>query len=359
MSDLQTRPGLQWCGGTNDATERECLEAIAGRPVSLTTRLTPSPGNPRQGLAVERFLPSKERRMVGAWCFVDRFGPTDISGTEGMMVGPHPHTGLQTVTWLFEGAVQHRDSLGNDQQIRPGQLNLMTSGEGISHSEETPSEAPTGLHGLQLWVALPDVARRNAPAFEHHDKVPCLKLPGLEASVLIGDLGGVGSQATTFSPIVGAIVNVTPGAGHDAAAWLPLRTRHEYAVLPVRGDLTLDGHELHDTHLYYLGQHRSGVDLTSDGGATFLLIGGEPFTEELVMWWNFVARTHEEIVSARTLWNAQAPRFGVVKGSKAARLTAPTMPATVLRPHRPRARVVEAPGPTDPPVDAPGGTQDG
>ncbi|MFV0458399.1 MAG: pirin family protein [Actinomycetales bacterium] len=334
MSDLQQRPALTPCGGSNEHPERECFEVIDGRPVALTTRLTPTKENPRQGLPVERFLPAKQRRMVGAWCFVDRFGPVDISDTEGMMVGPHPHTGLQTVTWLFEGSVQHRDSLANDVVIEPGQLNLMTAGQGISHSEESPTERPAGLHGIQLWIALPDHDRDQEPAFEHFESLPCLKLPGIRATVLVGELGGVSSPARVWSKLVGAVVTVTEGAGQGANAWLPLRTRFEYAVLPIDGEVEVDGQPLSPEHLYYLGLHRDGVDLTSQRGARFLLLGGEPFGEELVMWWNFVARNHDEIVTARALWNAHAPLFGRVSGSVAERITAPVMPAGVLRPQQ-------------------------
>ncbi len=332
MSDLQQRPGLVVCGAGHDDLKKQCLEKIPGVPVQLTTRITPSAENPRQGLPVERFLPGKQRRMVGAWCFVDRFGPTDLSATEGMMVGPHPHTGLQTVTWLFEGTVKHRDSLGNDQLISPGQLNVMTSGVGIAHSEETPPEAPALLHGVQLWVALPDHDRNVAPSFEHYEKLPALKLPGIQAAVLLGNLGGVTSPGTTYSKLVGAAVTVTAGAGHEANSWLPLHTRYEYAVLPIDGDVLLDDHPLSTEYLYYLGKGRDGVDLVSARGGRFLLLGGEPFAEEVVMWWNFVARSHDEIVSARALWNAHAPRFGKVVGGVAPRITAPAMPTTALRP---------------------------
>jgi quercetin 2,3-dioxygenase len=137
---------------------------------------------------VRRLLPHKQRRMIGAWCFVDHFGPDDVSGRPGMQVPPHPHTGLQTVTWLVEGVIEHRDSLGSHQLIAPGQLNLMTSGHGIAHSEYTPPEHPPGMHGLQLWVALPEDARHGPPRFEHHREMPVRRLGDATVTVVIGEL---------------------------------------------------------------------------------------------------------------------------------------------------------------------------
>ena len=333
MSDLQIRPTVQDCGGTNDRTDVRAFERLPGRAVSLTNRLAPSASNPREGLTVERFLPTRGRRMVGAWCFVDRYGPHDVTTGEGMMIGPHPHTGLQTVTWLLDGEVVHRDSVGSLQTIVPGELNLMTAGRGISHAEESPLERPRLLHGLQLWVALPEVDRRAEPAFEHHAKLPHLELPGINATVLMGTLAGVTSPATTHTPLVGALLDVEGGGRADGAApaWLPLKRSFEYGLLVIDGDLSVEDEPADRDELIYLGNGRDGLDLSSQGGCRVLLIGGVPFSEEIVMWWNYIGRSNDEIVAARALWNASAPQFGVVTGARAPRVPAPPMPASTLR----------------------------
>src|SRR5690349_10773592 len=180
-------------------------------------------------MAVVRTLPTKDRRMVGAWCFVDHFGPETVSDG-GMRVPPHPHTGLQTVTWLFDGEVRHTDSLGSDQLVRGGQLNLMTAGRGVAHAEETPSGAGATLHGLQLWVALPEATRHGEPDFEHHASLPRLEPGrGVEVTVLLGELGGERSTARADTPIVGAELVV------DGQATIDLRPDFEHALVVVDG----------------------------------------------------------------------------------------------------------------------------
>jgi redox-sensitive bicupin YhaK (pirin superfamily) len=256
--------------------------------------------------------------MVGAWCFVDHFGPSD---GDGMNVAPHPHTGLQTVTWLVEGAVLHRDSLANTQLIRPGQLNLMTAGRAIAHAEVSP--APGRLHGVQLWVALPDGARGVEPRFEHHADLPTVRDGAAQVRVLTGELAGVVSPARAYSPLVGAEVTV---AGEVT---LPLRADFEYAVLPLTGPVEVDGSELPVGPLLYLGRGRS--DLRLAGTASLLLLGGEPFTERIVMWWNFIGRSHDEIVADREDWMA-GRRFSPVVGYDGDPLPAPPLPTTPLLP---------------------------
>lgn len=319
------------CGADHDPAHTLAFDRLEGRQVHLTTRLAPTQAAPRQGLAVRRYLPTTGRRMVGAWCFLDHFGPADVSAGEGMLVGPHPHLGLQTVTWLLEGEVLHIDSLGSRQPIVPGQLNLMTAGSGISHAEESPAQRPPRLHGLQLWVALPERARHQHPAFEHHEQLPVLKLPGMTAQVLMGHLAGVTSPATAHTPLVGAVVEVEPGAGRDASAWLPLKRPFEYAVLLVDGEMTLDDEPLAPDQLVYLGHGREGMEVRSGPGGRFLLLGGLPFDEQIVIWWNLIGREHDEIVSARAMWNAHAPRFGTVQGATGQRIQAPPMPTGQLR----------------------------
>ncbi|BFU44316.1 pirin family protein [Krasilnikovia sp. MM14-A1004] len=303
--------------------EPGAVELLAGVPVAL--------GGPR-AMAVTRTLPHRDRRMVGAWCFIDAYGPDDLSaGAPGMRVAPHPHIGLQTVSWLVAGEILHRDSLGDVQEIRPGQLNLMTAGRGIAHSEQTPARHSGVLHGVQLWVALPDRDRATAPAFAHHADLPVVADGGLRAVVLMGDLAGAASPAACHTPLVGAELTLAAGS----VGRLPLRPDFEYAVLSLDGVATVAGAALKPGPLLYLGTGRTEVALTAgDGAARLLLLGGEPFDESLVMWWNFVARDHEEIVEARQRWADGG--FGAVHGYDGEPLPAPPMPITRLVP---RARI--------------------
>jgi hypothetical protein len=285
---------------------------------------------------VRRVLPNKTRRMIGAWCFLDHYGPDDIKATGGMWVPPHPHTGLQTVTWLFEGLGRHTDSLGSDQLIRPGQLNVMTAGHGICHAEVSPEDAPPRLHGVQLWVCLPDDVRDGAPAdFTHLADLPTYTEGGVTLRVLVGDLAGERSAAPAFSPLVGAEVRLQPGA----QAMLPLDPGFEHGVLSVQGEVFVDGVGLPANQMAYLGGGRDGLDLRApEAGeeSVLMLLGGAPFEEEIVMWWNFIGRSHEEVVSQRDDWNGDGvswtpPRYGEVAGFDGDRLLAPPMPNVRLR----------------------------
>jgi redox-sensitive bicupin YhaK (pirin superfamily) len=311
MSNLELTPREDVSSGPAGPVPEPTHEVLLGREVVL--------GGIR-GLAVSRTLPHKHRRMVGAWCFVDHF--RDDAGP-GLRVGPHPHLALQTVTWLLAGEVHHRDSLGSSQLIRPGQLNLMTAGRGISHSEESPAKRSPLLHGIQLWVALPDRDRATGPAFEHHAQLPVLTQAGLRATVLVGTLGGVTSPATVYSPLVGAELAV------DGPARLALNPGFEYAVLAVDGAVEVDRTAVEPGALLYLGAARAELDLGGSGRA--LLLGGEPFAEEIVMWWNFIARSHEEIVRARSDW-AAGRSFGEVRGYDGPRIPAPDLPGVPLKP---------------------------
>jgi redox-sensitive bicupin YhaK (pirin superfamily) len=285
---------------------------------------------------VRRLVPNKTRRMIGAWCFLDHYGPDDIKRTGGMWVPPHPHTGLQTVTWLFEGLGLHTDSLGSRQLIRPGQLNVMTAGHGIAHAEVSPAEAPTYLHGVQLWTCLPDHLRDSAPAsFVHLPELPGYAEPGASVTVFMGSLAGTSSEAPTYSPLVGAELTLQPGA----TLRVPLDSEFEYGVLTVAGSTTVAGIEIPRNQMSYLGLGRADLELTAgaDEPAVALLLGGAPFEEQIVMWWNFVARSHEEIVQMREDWNGAGldfapPRFGVVADFAGDRLLAPPLPNTRLKP---------------------------
>ncbi|MET7752931.1 pirin family protein [Micromonospora sp. NPDC005367] len=275
---------------------------------------------------VRRLLPQRQRRMVGAWCFVDHFGPDDVAERPGMEVPPHPHTGLQTVTWLLDGEILHRDSLGSVQPIRPGQLNVMTSGHGIAHSERSPSTHPPVMHGVQLWVALPDSARAGAPDFAHHADLPRWRDGGLDATLLVGEIAGERSPAVVHTPLVGAQLELT-GA---APTVMPLRPDFEYGLLAMSGAAEVDGVSFEPGALLYLGVGRNQLMLRGMPGSQLLLLGGVPFDEPLVMWWNFVGRSHEEVAAAREDWMA-GRRFGVVADDPAPPLPAPALPTTRLK----------------------------
>jgi quercetin 2,3-dioxygenase len=286
--------------------------------------------NARVGdITVRRMLPLRLRRSIGAWCFIDHYGPMDVDGVTGMNVPPHPHIGLQTVTWLLSGNVLHRDSLGSEQLIRPGQLNLMTSGRGIAHAEESPAEHDPTLHGVQLWVALPDASRQVDPAFEHHAELPVTSLGGFMITVLTGELAGAPSPATTFSPIVGAELSAE---GAAASCLLPLRPDYEHAMFVVSGQASANGVRLQPGHLLYSPAGRHELAVSAPPGSALILLGGEPLGEPLLMWWNFVARTPEEIAAATAAW--RAGEFGPVGGYQGDPLPAPPLDVALLK--RPR-----------------------
>lgn len=305
MSNLAPSPTAEAATGAPAA--RPVVEALPGRLTDLL------------GLPIRRLLPRSQRRLVGPWCFLDSYGPLTFAGGKPMDVAPHPHIGLQTVSWLLDGEVVHHDSLGLTGAAAPGVLNLMTAGRGIAHAEETPPRNIGRLRGLQLWVALPEASRDTAPAFEQHRGLPVVDLPGGRATVLMGGLGGVGSPARAFSPLVGA--DVAGEAGGRLV--LPLDPDFEHALVPLRGDGQLDGQQLAVDTLYYLGSGRRELVLRSGPDpARLLLLGGAPFGETILMWWNFVARTTEEIVAAREDWQA-GRRFGEVAAYEGRRIDAP------------------------------------
>jgi redox-sensitive bicupin YhaK (pirin superfamily) len=291
-----------------------------------------------RAMSVKRSLPQRELPMVGAWCFLDRFGPQEAR----MRVEPHPHIGLQTVTWPFVGEIRHRDAVGSDVVLRPGQLNLMTSGAGISHSEYSVGDGPVPLDALQLWVALPETRRHGAQEFERHEQLPSLVVPAVsgpdgEAVVVLGELAGVRSPATVHTPIVGAEVRIPA----DARLRVPLDPAWEHALAGVFGAAVVHSDEspiaLDGDHLLYLGIGRESIEIESPEGAVLFLLGGEPFEADIVMWWNFVGRTHDEIADARAEWEASASRFGHVTGHGDERVPAPRLPGVRLTPRRRRA----------------------
>jgi redox-sensitive bicupin YhaK (pirin superfamily) len=277
-----------------------------------------------EGTAVRRLLPTRGRRLVGPWCFLDHYGPGPVQGP-GMALGPHPHIGLQTVSWLIEGEVLHRDSLGSEQLIRPGQLNLMTSASGIAHSEETPSVHGPRLHGVQLWVALPDAARHGAASFEHIPELPQEGFDALRARVLMGSLGGVRSPAKTFSPMLGAEL----AGDRDGVSRIPLDPAFEHAVALVEGRAAVGEMPVEIGVIYTLPPGETSLELRMEQGARVMLLGGAPFPEPILMWWNFVARTPEEMLAARSDWEAGS-RFGAVADALP-RIPAPPLDPSMLR----------------------------
>lgn len=281
------------------------------------------------GTEVRRLLPQRALRTIGAWCFLDHYGPDEVSRGSGMQVPPHPHVGLQTLTWLFQGLVLHRDSLGSRQLIRPGELNLMTAGRGVTHSEESAAGRPPVLHGLQLWIALPEGQRHGEPRFAHHASLPVVRDGSASVTVVIGEYRGQRSPAEVFSPVAGYEVTV-PG-GDDFP--LPVREDFEHGVVAVDGSALVAGALIAPGLLAHLPAGRSAIQLSPASGrraARFFVVGGVPFAEPLLMWWNFVARTGEEIIRAREDW--VAGRFGEVHGYPGAPLTAPSLPPVPLKP---------------------------
>lgn len=291
-------------------------QIVVPRDVVLTTRTN---------IAVRRSVPHRDLRRIGAWIFVDHFGPT--TQTDGMVVAAHPHTGLQTVTWLFEGRVEHRDSIGSVQVIEPGQVNLMTAGHGIAHSELSV-RTDGSLHAVQLWLALPDTERDRAPMFEHCAELPVFHRDGATVTVFAGSLLGTTSPATMFTDSFGAEVLVPAGS----SITIPIDSAHEIGVLVVEGEAVVNGSTAALTELAFLEPGHDSLTITAIGDTRLVVLGGTPFTERLVMWWNFVARSHSEIKSMRADWEAADNRFPVFVDDIGGRIPAPELPNVTLSP---------------------------
>jgi redox-sensitive bicupin YhaK (pirin superfamily) len=296
----------------------------------LTPREVPLGG--LRAMTVRRTLPLRDRSLIGGGCFLDHYGPDEVTESGGMLVTPHPHTGLQTVSWLFSGEIDHVDSAGNAATIRPGELNLMTAGRGISHSEvSTPGT--TMLHGAQLWVALPSADRFVEPGFEHYAP-PAVSGHRWEARVFLGSLFGSSSPVSTYSRLVGAELVLAP----SARLVVPLAAAYEHGLLLDTGDLVVDATPVKQSELAYVEPGAASLTLTSRGGARLLLLGGEPLGEQIVMWWNFIGRSDEEIRAFRENWQAQLTDDGVVDGvfgvvaGGLPPIPAPTLPNIRLKP---------------------------
>ncbi len=288
----------------------------------------PSHASSVGGLPITRALPTARRRMVGAWCFADHAGPADLPPEKRMKVGPHPHTGLQTFSWMIEGEILHRDSLGSVQMLRPGQVNLMTAGRGISHSEESQTER---LHLAQLWIALPDATRQCPPAFEHFATLPQLNLGCFSATVLAGVYGDVRSPVPTHTPLLGMDI-ASQGA---AVTPLALDPTFEHGLMVLEGAIELrlagEAFALAPGELLYLAPGLEDAELRCGANARLLLLGGPPFPESILLWWNFVGRSGEEVARYALDWNAERGDFGRVEGFDGPRLVAPDASGLRLR----------------------------
>lgn len=276
---------------------------------------------------VRRVLPSRARRMVGPFIFVDEMGPARFDIGKGIDVRPHPHINLATVTWLFEGAIDHRDSIGTFATIRPGQVNLMTAGRGIVHSERTPASeraAGTSLFGMQTWLALPDGREEIDPAFEARRDLPSVSGGGVEAQVIMGSLWGETASTTTYAATIYAEIRLSPGGTIpiDAEA-------DERAIIVAEGDASLDGQPLEPYVLYILAP---GVAMTlrSASGARAMLLGGEAFSTPRHAWWNFVSSSRERINQAKADW--REGHFPKVPGDEEEFIPLPEIPLTTTEP---------------------------
>lgn len=324
MSNVDARP---------EVVSGESSTSPSG-PGVLRPRTVPL-GGPR-GQRVRRTLPQRERSLIGAWCFVDHYGPDDVTATGGMALPGHPHTGLQTVSWLFAGEIEHLDTIGSKALVHAGEMNLMTAGRGIAHSEFTTANT-TVLHGVQLWVALPDRDRFTEPRFEHHVPTP-FAVGDATLRVFLGSLMGSTSPVGTSTPLLGAEVTVPAGS----TLRLDVDPTFEHGVLVDTGAMRVADVTAVDAELLYLPPGAGELTIQAgDRPVRALLLGGQPLGERIIMWWNFVGRTHQEIVRFRSEWQQQAAGghaedgpYGRFPERWATVLPAPVMPNGQLRPRR-------------------------
>ncbi len=274
------------------------------------------------GIPIARNLPTRGRRQIGAWCFLDHIGPVDFEASEnGLRVGPHPHIGLQTFTWMIEGELLHRDSLGTAQPIRPGEVNLMTSGSGISHTEESLFGNRT-LHAAQLWIALPEKQRNTTPRFDHYSSLPHWQAQGASWTLLTGRYGSRAADTLQFSPLVGLDIDCEQRQTIE----LELEPSFEYGVQPLTGGCEINGERVEANELAYVGANLSSLTIDCDPNTRMLVIGGEPLDKDVVMWWNYVGYHQQEIVQAERDWEARSPRFGDIPQWQGERLQGPPSP---------------------------------
>jgi len=340
------RTGGRFTQGLSDG-----VQPTAGEDGGVVEVLEPRDvplGGPR-AMTVRRSLPQRARSLVGAWCFVDCYGPDDVSRTGGMDVPRHPHTGLATVSWLFEGRIDHTDSAGHRAVVRPGEVHLMNAGTGITHSEYSTQDT-TVLHGAQLWYALPEAHRFSTPDLHSHRPDP-VSGEGWTARVFLGELLGRRSPVPTFIPLTGVEVRMEPGAVLE----LDVPADHEHGVLAAGGTVHLQGVPIRSAHLGVVESGATRLTLRAgDEPVIALLLGGVPLGEQIVMWWNFVGRSHEEIVAWRAAYQQQmgfeapaseaeqgtaadavqgpTPRFGPFPPDPKPPIPAPTLPNTRMKP---------------------------
>ena len=321
MSNLDARPEVVPCESS----------AARATPEVLEPRLVPL-GGPR-AKPVRRTLPQRARSLIGAWCFVDHYGPNEISEAAAMNLPGHPHTGLQTVSWLFSGLLEHLDTIGTKSLIRAGEMNLMTAGRGIAHSEFTTPETKV-LHGVQLWVALPERDRFTEPRFEYFAPEP-ITVGQAKLTVFLGSLMGSASPVVTSTPLLGAELNIPAGTTLE----LDVDPAFEHGILVDAGEIRVAGSTATDAQLLYVPLGATSLTIeTGDRPVRAVLLGGEPLNERIIMWWNFIGRTHEEIVRFRTEWQAQAATdheegpYGTFPEAWLTVLPAPVMPNGQLKP---------------------------
>ena len=281
-----------------------------------------------QGTVIKRALPSRHKRMIGAWCFLDHAGPVHFPQGDGLDVGPHPHIGLQTFTWMIDGTMMHTDSLGTHQLIQPKQVNLMTAGYGISHTEVAP-ESETQMHAAQLWIALPDDKINMAPQFDHYPELPVVTQDGIELTVLVGEFLQTKSPVKVHSELLGVDLR----SSESQSTILPLNPKFEYGFMALEGTASVNGHELNEDNMVVLEPGLTQVKIDLHAGGRVLLLGGEPFESPILLWWNFVGRTQEELNIAREQWINQDERFGSIPDYDGPRLEAPAFPDK-MRPSR-------------------------
>lgn len=273
-----------------------------------------------ENMLIRRLLPHRQRRMIGAWCFFDHAGPADVSQGPGVRVGPHPHTGLQTFSWMVDGEILHRDSLGYEQLLQKGQVNLMTAGRGIAHSEESPAQRSDVLQLAQFWIALPQDKRFIEPAFEHYPELPRLTHQNALLTVLVGEFMVQRSPVVVYSDLVGVDITTTQATQLD----LPLNPSFEYGLAVLTGHAQADGQDLTPGSLLYFSPGQSHLTLNITEASQIILIGGAPFNENIFLYWNFVERNKAEVLESIRLWH-ETDHFGVVKNYDGPPLAAPKL----------------------------------
>lgn len=274
-----------------------------------------------KGTIIKRALPSRHKRLIGAWCFLDHAGPVVFPQGDGLDVGPHPHIGLQTFTWMIEGTMMHTDSVGSKQLIRPKQVNLMTAGRGISHTEVAPDDE-THMHAAQLWIALPDDKLNIDPRFDHYPELPVVQKDGIEYTVLVGEFLNTTSPVQVYTPLLG----VDLSAKETVTTRLKLNPAFEYGFMALEGTAIINGHELDEDNLVVLEPGLTEIEIQVHKDSRLLLLGGEPFESPILLWWNFVGRTQEELSIAREQWINGDARFGFIPDYDGPRLEAPIFP---------------------------------